>query len=152
MVWISQAFKEVILIKCKLLYYPTRDKNEVLNCWRCQLFNFASNFLLIPYNEQSDLSSGFFFLFCCVVLKLNFSWTKRSANQEGNMSNCMWSAYFVFSYNYDICVQPLLSQPCRDRVLCKESKFPTQVWRFKSIILVSVPGDSLVASWLPYNM
>lgn len=46
-----------------LLYYPTRDKNEVLNCWRCQLFNFASNFLLIPYNEQSDLSSGFFFYF-----------------------------------------------------------------------------------------
>lgn len=68
------------------------------------------------------------------------------------MSNCMWSAYFVFSYNYDISVQPLLSQPCGDRVLCKESKFPAQVWRFKSIILVSVPGDSLVVSWLPYNM
>lgn len=93
-----------------------------------------------------------FFLFRCVVLKLNFSWTKRSANQEGNMSNCMWSAYFVFSYNYDISVQPLLSQPCGDRVLCKESKFPAQVWRFKSIMLVSVPGDSLVVSWLPYNM
>lgn len=53
---------------------------------------------LVPFNEHNDLFGVILFLCVChFVLKLSFSCIKDSANQEGNMCNCMWSGYLVFS-------------------------------------------------------